>query len=161
MEQLGGGGFIHILFPQNAQIAGLEQLPEGNSLQVQILPGEGVDVPEPYALIISGLVDLNKGRQRPVQFLGKILPGGIAGAGQGDELAGEIHPPAAVCRGKLIVDGLRLILQREIPRGAGNFRGWNFLPGTELGEFVPDGLLKVHRGLGGNGQNFQGSGTGR
>ena len=125
-------GFVHILLPQDAQITGLEQLPEGDALQVQILPGEGVDVPETHPLIIGRLINLNEGRQRPVQLLGKVLPGGVPGAGQGDEFAGEIDPPAAVCCGELIVNGLRLVLQGEVPGRAGNFRGGNFLPGAVL-----------------------------
>ena len=31
----GGGGLLHIILRQNAQIAGLEQFPEGYAFQVQ------------------------------------------------------------------------------------------------------------------------------
>ena len=49
-----------------------------------------------------------------VQLFGKILPAGVPGAGQGDELAGQVDPPAAVCGGKLIIDGFRLVLQLSL-----------------------------------------------
>ena len=54
----------------------------------------------------------------------------------------------------MIVDGFRLVFQREIARTAGNLRGGRFLSGGVPGVFVPNGLLKLHRNIGGDGENF-------
>jgi hypothetical protein len=56
--------------------------------------------------------------------------------------------------GELIVDGGRLVFQIETTGHTGELRSWNLLPAGKLWELRPDGLLELHRGVCGDGQNF-------
>ena len=63
-----------VVVSQQAQIAGLEQLAEGNALQAERLAGEGVDVAQSDAMEIRRVIDADEGRQNAVQLRGKVLP---------------------------------------------------------------------------------------
>ena len=143
-----------LLVGHDAQIFFRDQLPEGGALQLQRPAGDEIHIPQTDALKISGLVDLDEGRQGLVQLRGEILPAAVAGAGQGDEFGSQVHPPHPVGGDELIIDGGGLVLQLQIARNAGELRSRGLHPGAVARIIRPDGLLEVDRRLGPDGQDL-------
>ena len=57
-----GGAFLHILLTEDAQIAGRDQLAEGNILKIQPDTGEKIHIPKSNPVEKGRLVDLDEGR---------------------------------------------------------------------------------------------------
>ena len=123
--------------------------------QLQILAGDEIKITKADALEISGLIDLNEGRQGFIHHGGKVFPVMVIMGGNGDKFAGQIYFPQTVGVCKLVIDGKRLVFQFHIPRRTGNLRSWGFLPGGIPGEFCPNGFLKFHRQIGADGENLR------
>ena len=149
----GDAGLLNFLKGQGAQAPGGEELTVAGALQLEIPAGEEIHITKANALKISGMVSADEGHQGLVELLGKILPPGIAGAGEGNEFAGQIHPPKAVGGGELVVDDRLLLLRLHGHAGEPGHGG--IVAADILGIFVPDGLLEGHGGFGGDLQDLR------
>ena len=130
-------------------------MPVRFTFQIQFFPGEKVYISQADPLKISRLVGFDEGNQGLVQLAGKILPAGVAGAGQGKELSRQIHSPIAVGGNELVIGHRLLFGNGHISGSAFQLGRGHFLPGAVLGEFIPDGFLKIRRGLDGDFQNLR------
>ena len=124
-------------------------------LQSQFLAGNEIQIPQSYTLKIGRTVNFDKGCQGLIQLAGKILPAGVAAAGEGDKGAGEVDPPQPILRLELVIGNLPLGLQFDIAGGTGQLGRSGFLAAGVLGKKGTNGLLKFVREGGFNGENLR------
>ena len=98
---------------------------------------------------------MDKRCQGLVQPGGEIFPAGIPGAAQGDKGAGEVDPPHTVLGYELVIGNALLLLHGQIAGSAGELRRGGFHTLGVAGEFRADGLLEIHRQVGGNGEDLR------
>ena len=100
------------------------------------------------------MVGADEAGQGLIHHPGEGLPAVILGAGEGDEILGEVDAVAPVGGHKLVVGHrLGLLHLGRLAGHRGDLHRQLILPPEVLGEHIADGLLELRRFVGGDGEN--------